>query len=194
MWAMSILGPSATERRKIVWDREYAKHQNQVIVMQDITAKWATEIQQHNSERQAMNADREEWKRERAAWQAEAKERERLEAEGKKLDLEKRRRELEREEEEEARKKAGLRWQDPRPDEHCLRYGTRRYTSKLENVPEGYSKLKACHETQAWINGRWTTPSQCDDQVRRHDDRAAPLHPDLSALGTLGRDRGDMGC
>ncbi|TEB23910.1 hypothetical protein FA13DRAFT_1639271, partial [Coprinellus micaceus] len=98
MWAMSILGPSATERRKIVWDREYAKHQNQ------------------------------------------------------------------REEEEEARKKAGLRWQDPRPDEHCLRYGTRRYTSKLENVPEGYSKLKACHETQAWINGRWSTPSQCDDQ------------------------------
>ncbi|KAJ3525954.1 hypothetical protein NMY22_g10362 [Coprinellus aureogranulatus] len=164
MWAMSILNPSAIEKRRLGWDREYTKHQNQVTVMQEITTKWADEIQQHNVERQAIRAEREQLRKERAAWEAQVEERNRLDNEGKKLDLEKRRRELEREEEEEARKKAGLRWQDPLPDVHCLRYGTRKYTSRLENIPEGYSRLKACHETQAWINGRWSTPSQCDDQ------------------------------
>ena len=163
-----------------MWDREYAKHQNQVIVMQDITSKWATETQQHNVERREMSAEREASRKERAEWKAEAKERERLEVEAKKLEIEKRRRELQREEEEEARKKAGLRWQDPQPDEHCLRYGTRRYTSRLENMPEGYNKLKACHETQAWINGRWSTPSQCDDQVRGRDGRNSPLYLNLA--------------
>ena len=57
VWAMSTLSPSATERRRIVWDHAYAKHQDQVIVMQNITVKWATEVQQHNVECQAMNAE-----------------------------------------------------------------------------------------------------------------------------------------
>ncbi|KAJ2927074.1 hypothetical protein H1R20_g10003, partial [Candolleomyces eurysporus] len=207
MWAMTILNPSAIERRRLGWDRDYTKHLAQVSAMEDITAKWAREIEQHASLREAMLKERADWEKERAQeraqreaeqreeradwekeraqeraqweaerrkdladwdrkraqWQAEQRERERLQEERMKLELEKKRRELEKEKEEEEKKRAGLKWQDPQPDQLCLRYGTRRYTAKLENVPNGYSRMKACHETQAWINGRWATPSQCDD-------------------------------
>ena len=69
-----------------------------------------------------------------------------------KLELEKQRRELEKEKEDERRKKAGLRWQNPQPDEHCLRFGTCQYTAKLGDLPEGYNRMKAYQETQAWIS------------------------------------------
>ncbi|KAJ2929919.1 hypothetical protein H1R20_g7165, partial [Candolleomyces eurysporus] len=131
--------------------------------MQDITAKWAREIEQHASAFEAMRKERAEWDKARAQWQAEQREHERLQEEQMKLELERQRRQLEKEKEDEERKKAGLKWQDPQPDEHCLRFGTRRYTAKLENLPEGYNRMKACHETQAWINGRWVLPTQCDD-------------------------------
>ncbi|RXW20267.1 hypothetical protein EST38_g5588 [Candolleomyces aberdarensis] len=229
MWAMTILSPSAIERRRLAWDRDYTEHLAQVSAMQDVTAKWAREIEQHASLHEAMLKERADWEKERAQeraqqeaerrkeradwekgraqerdqwearrrkehadwekeraqeraqweaerrkdlaewdrkraqWQAEQRERERLQEDRMKLELEKKRRELEREREEEEKKRAGLKWQDPQPDQFCLRYGTRRYTAKLENVPDGYNKMKACHETQAWIGGRWVTPSQCDD-------------------------------
>ncbi|KAJ2932416.1 hypothetical protein H1R20_g4728, partial [Candolleomyces eurysporus] len=154
--------------------------------MQNITSTWAREIQQHASIREAMRKEREDWikertleraqweaerskertdwEKERIQWRAERRERERLQEEQMRLELEKQRRESEKEKEDEEKKKAGLRWQDPQADEHCLRYGTRRYTAKLENLPEGYNRMKACHETQAWINGRRMPPTQCDDR------------------------------
>ncbi|KAJ2927080.1 hypothetical protein H1R20_g10005, partial [Candolleomyces eurysporus] len=247
MWAMTILNPSAIERRRLRWDRDYTEHLAQVSAMENVTAQWAREIEQHVSLREAMLKERADWEKERAQeraqqederrkeragwekeraqqdaerrqerrdwekgraqerdqwearrrkehadwekeraqeraqweaerrkdladwdrkraqWQAEQRERERLQEERMRLELEKKRRELEKEKEDEEKKRAGLKWQDPQPDQLCLRYGTRRYTAKLENVPDGYNKMKACHETQAWIGGRWVTPSQCDD-------------------------------
>ncbi|RXW13621.1 hypothetical protein EST38_g12231 [Candolleomyces aberdarensis] len=131
--------------------------------MQDITAKWAQEIDQHASARETIREERAEWDKERSQWKAERRKRESLPEEQMKLELERKCRELEKEKAEEERKKAGSRWQDPQPDEDCLRPGTRRYTAKLENVPAGYNRMKACQETQAWVNGRWVTPTQCDD-------------------------------
>jgi hypothetical protein len=148
--------------------------------MQNITAKWAHQIEQHAAALEAMRQERVEWDKERAQWQAERRERERLQEEQMKLDLEKQRRELEKEKEDERKKKAGLRWQNPQPDEHCLWFGTRRYTAKLENLPEGYNRMKACQETQTWINGRWVNPTQCDDGVRAFTDLQIKLtHGDL---------------
>jgi hypothetical protein len=140
IWAMAILNPSAMEKRRLGWDRDYSKHLAQV----------STILQ-----------EREQWDKDRAQWQAERREYDLLQQERMKIELELKRRALEKEEEEEAR----LKWQDPQPDQHCLRFGTRRYTAKLENVPQGYNRMKACHGTKAWINGRWVTPAQCDDRV-----------------------------
>ncbi|KAJ2929918.1 hypothetical protein H1R20_g7164, partial [Candolleomyces eurysporus] len=111
--------------------------------MQNITSTWAREIQQHASIREAMRKEREDWikertleraqweaerskertdwEKERIQWRAERRERERLQEEQMRLELEKQRRESEKEKEDEEKKKAGLRWQDPQADEHCLR-------------------------------------------------------------------------
>ena len=106
---MSVLNPSAIERRRLGWDREYAKHREQVSVMQNITLKWTQEIEQHASAREAMRKERAEWDKERAQWQAERREHERLQEEQMKLELEKKRRELEkeREDEEKTRSRGG---------------------------------------------------------------------------------------
>ncbi|KAJ2929913.1 hypothetical protein H1R20_g7169, partial [Candolleomyces eurysporus] len=163
VWAMSVLNPSAIERRRLGWDRDYTKHLAQVSAMQDITAKWSREIEQHASILEAMRKERGEWDKARAQWQTDQREHERLQEEQMKLELERQRRELEKEKEDEEKKKAGLKWQEPQPEQHCLRFGTRRYTAQLENLPEGYNRMKACHETQAWINGRWVNPMECND-------------------------------
>ncbi|KAJ2932384.1 hypothetical protein H1R20_g4717, partial [Candolleomyces eurysporus] len=164
VWAMSVLNPSALERRRLGWDKDYTKHLAQISTMQDITAKWAQEIQQHATAREAMRKERADWDKERAQWQSDRREHERMQEEQMKLELERKRRELEKEKEEEEKKKVGLKWQDPQPDQHCLRFGARRYTAKLEHIPAGYNRVRACRETQAWVNGKWAAPTDCDDR------------------------------
>lgn len=63
-------------------------------------------------------------------------------------------------------------WDIIRPGEHCLRYATREYTSRLVQVsglqdpPEA---MRACHETPVQIHRRLLKPDWCQDLVRSRD-------------------------
>lgn len=73
--------------------------------------------------------------------------------------------ERQRKREEEDRQRAGLRWETLVPDERCMKYGTREYTARLSNIPQGYNKMQGCRETEAEIHGNLIKPDYCEDQV-----------------------------
>ncbi|KAH6905592.1 hypothetical protein BKA70DRAFT_1225311 [Coprinopsis sp. MPI-PUGE-AT-0042] len=138
--------PAVRERIRSNWEKEYQHHQVQVDKMQDATVKWAEEIRAHDASRLAMQSERAGWEAERKKWEK------------------KKRRELEKEKEKEDKGKAGIKWAGPQPDPHCLRYGTRKWTAKLDNVPAGYDPIFVCRETKALIHGRWVLPDNCENK------------------------------
>lgn len=111
-----------------------------------IRSEWGKDYKAHQERMQA----------ERAQWDSERQ-----------LELEKRRKEQEQaKEEEEKKKEVMIKWAQPSPDPQCLRQGTRKWTSKLRNVPLGYDLTKACYETSALIHGRQQVPDFCEMDPR----------------------------
>jgi hypothetical protein len=63
-------------------------------------------------------------------------------------------------------------WDGVRPGEHCLRYATREYTSRLVQVGglhDATDAMRACHETPVAIHGRQLKSDWCQDLVRSCD-------------------------
>ena len=108
-----------------------------------------------------------EWAIERKQWEEEHKAREKVRLGERQLELERKRRQAEKEIEDEKKAKAGVRFANPQPEPQCLRYGTRKWTAKLDNVPTGFDPILVCRETKAHVNGRWLLPDTCENKVRR---------------------------
>ncbi|KAJ7199542.1 hypothetical protein C8J57DRAFT_457833 [Mycena rebaudengoi] len=62
-----------------------------------------------------------------------------------------------RKEEEQERLRATFYWKDLRAEQRCLRYGARRYSARVANVPREYDPVQACKETAVEIHG-WRYP------------------------------------
>jgi len=63
-------------------------------------------------------------------------------------------------------------WDIIRPGEHCLRFATREYTSRLVQVRglhDSTEAMRACHETPVKIHGRQLKSDWCQDLVRSYD-------------------------
>jgi hypothetical protein len=63
-------------------------------------------------------------------------------------------------------------WDNIKAGEHCLRYSTREYTSRLVQVRgdhDSIEAIKACRETPGEIHGRQLKSDWCQDLVRCHD-------------------------
>ncbi|KAH6897778.1 hypothetical protein BKA70DRAFT_1315721 [Coprinopsis sp. MPI-PUGE-AT-0042] len=159
-----ILNPADRDRIRSDWEKEYQHHQARIDRMEGIVAKWADEVEAHGAARLAMQTERAGWEVERKKWEKEHEEREKVLLAERKLELEKKRREEEREKEEEDKAKAGIKWAEPQPDPRCLRYGTRKWTAKLDNVPAGYNAILLCQQTKALIHGRWVLPDNCENK------------------------------
>ena len=59
-------------------------------------------------------------------------------------------------------------WENLRPGEHCLRFATREYTSRLVQVSgphDSAEAMKACHETPVEIHSRQLRSDWCQDLV-----------------------------
>jgi len=70
-----------------------------------------------------------------------------------------------RKREREERQKMKFFWMDIEAT-HCVRYGTRKYTARLANVPDGFEhRVEACEETELSINGKVKGPTRCEDRV-----------------------------
>lgn len=73
--------------------------------------------------------------------------------------------EKKRNKEETVKQEQTLQWTPPQPDPQCLRYGTRKWTAKLENGPAGHNPITACYGTHALIHGRRELPNFCDSDA-----------------------------
>lgn len=160
-----ITDPAVRDRIRINWEKEYQEHQVQVGKMQETTLKWAEEIRSHDAARLAMQRERDGWEVERKKWEKVHEEREKILLDERRLELERKKREEERRKEKEDKEKAGIKWAEPQPDPHCLRYGTRKWTAKMDNVPAGQDPVSVCWETKAFIHGRWVLPDNCENKV-----------------------------
>ncbi len=61
---------------------------------------------------------------------------------------------------------SGLYWDELRGSPHCLAYGTRRYTARLQNVPFWTNRTRVCMEAPIQINGLMiSSPDECDDHA-----------------------------
>lgn len=116
--------------------------------------------------KEKIQAERDQWDLERKKWAEESEAREQVRLVERKLELERRRKEEKREKEEARQQKARMRWAKPQPDPQCLRYGTRVWTAKLENIPANYNPATACYETKALIHGRSLKPDFCETDTR----------------------------
>ncbi|KAJ7020403.1 hypothetical protein C8F04DRAFT_1144271 [Mycena alexandri] len=140
------------QHQKAEWERERLA---QVQRRQEEVVEWDKEIQGH----EALRAD---WARERDDVEALRADLQREKAEWKRQ----RAAEKRRKEDELARVRAGFKWEDLMPDQHCLRHNARGYTARLANVPRSYDPVQACKETAieipgVKINGR---PLKCEDR------------------------------
>ncbi|EAU87106.1 hypothetical protein CC1G_05795 [Coprinopsis cinerea okayama7 len=163
-----ILDPVVRDKIRADWKREYERHQAQVSKMQEIETRWASEVAEHSAARRSMVRERATWEAERKEWREECAERERIRRAEREFELERQRREegKRREEEEDAKRRSGVQWADVTPDKHCLRWGTRMWTSsRLENLPYGYDPIKACSTTKALIHGKWVLPDTCQSKA-----------------------------
>jgi hypothetical protein len=71
-----------------------------------------------------------------------------------------------RKEKEQERLRASFYWEDLRAEQRCLRYGARRYSARVANVPREYDPVQACKETAVEIHGvEIRSPTQCEDKV-----------------------------
>ena len=163
-FSSDVLNSAVRDRIRNDWDKEYERHQAQVDRMQILTGKWADEVEAHDVARVAMQTERGEWAVERKKWEKEHEAREKVLLAERQLELEKKQREAEKEKEREKKEKAGIKWVEPQPEPHCLRYGTRKWTAKLDNVPAGYDPILVCRETKALVNGRWLLPDNCENK------------------------------
>lgn len=179
------LDPASREAVRKQWDQERWAHQGFVNHTEVVRAEWLVERQEHDRQRSLMVGERLSWQvereeqgrklselrrrieQERLDWDAEKRDRERNREEYEREMERKRQREdaERRKREEEDRSRAGLRWETLVPEERCLRYGTREYTARLSNIPQGYDKMKGCRETEAEIHGNSVKPDYCEDQV-----------------------------
>ena len=155
------------ERRQMAADR--SKHNIFLDHAESMRSKWTVEVGEHDKERKRWDVERKEreeereharreWNEERKRWDLERRERE----------AEERQRQREKEErkrEEEQRKRANLYWEDLKAMTKCVRYGTREYTAKLANIPQGYDPLKGCLETEGDIHGVKMLPDHCENKV-----------------------------
>ena len=58
-------------------------------------------------------------------------------------------------------------WEEPQPGAHCLGFGTREYTAKLQNVPFYANGMKICEEAEVSIHGVvLPRPTRCERRVR----------------------------
>ncbi|ESK87675.1 hypothetical protein Moror_1879 [Moniliophthora roreri MCA 2997] len=53
-------------------------------------------------------------------------------------------------------------WSDITPDRQCLRYGVKRYSAFLEQVPIGFDGMELCQEESQTILGRRRKPDSCE--------------------------------
>jgi len=58
-------------------------------------------------------------------------------------------------------------WEEPQAGAHCLGFGTREYTAKLQDVPFYANGMKICEETEVSIHGVvLPRPTRCERRVR----------------------------
>ncbi|KAJ7236489.1 hypothetical protein C8J57DRAFT_1530039 [Mycena rebaudengoi] len=70
-----------------------------------------------------------------------------------------------RKEEEQERLRATFYWEDLRAEQRCLRYGARRYSARVANVPREYDPVQACKETAVEIHRvEIPSPTRCEDK------------------------------
>ena len=124
-----------------------------------IRREWEAEEREHqvlrdawNSERNAMVMERDRWRKERSDHEN-------------------------RQHREEEEKRALIVWENLKPSNKCLRYGTREYSAELTHVPLGLDPLKECWKKSIDIHGRQILPSRCDTQVCLFNLRHPILDP-----------------
>ncbi|KAH6897777.1 hypothetical protein BKA70DRAFT_1315719 [Coprinopsis sp. MPI-PUGE-AT-0042] len=128
-----------------------------------VHSDWAKEYQRHLEQ---MQAERAQWEIERKGWVEEDRAREKVQQAERLLEVDRQRRKDKEERQEGERRRARVRWAKPQPDTHCLRFGTRKWTAKLEDLPADYNPVTMCQETKALIHGRWLLPNECEVDTR----------------------------
>ncbi|TFK38858.1 hypothetical protein BDQ12DRAFT_604785 [Crucibulum laeve] len=155
--------PIVRDRIRREWTEELKRHTTWLEMIETQRVRWIQESNEHEILRQKMDREfenwaraREDWALEKAGWEKESE-----------SEREKRRkeREMEEKEEKEYRERAGILWSNLQQDPHCLRYGARKYSAKLEHVPESYNPIKACRQTPIAIHGREILPTHCEHQA-----------------------------
>jgi hypothetical protein len=144
------------------WDEEYQRHSEKIRsenAQRELKRKeWDKEYQQHSKKMQAANA---QWERERKDWLKDDRAREKVRQAERLLEVERQRKKDREKEEDKQRKKATVQWAKLQPDQQCLRYGIRKWTAKLENVPSESDPISTCQKKKAWIHGLWVLPDDC---------------------------------
>ncbi|KAJ7207739.1 hypothetical protein C8J57DRAFT_1319649 [Mycena rebaudengoi] len=154
----AALDPATRARMRREWDKEIKGHETARAEWeaehQAIRRAWVAEVAAHETVRA-------EWKAEHAAL---VTMRERLVHDKEAWEAEKRADE-QRKEKEQERLRASFYWEDLRAEQRCLRYGARRYSARVANVPREYDPVQACKETAVEIHGvEILSPTQCEDK------------------------------
>ncbi|EIW74518.1 hypothetical protein CONPUDRAFT_140369 [Coniophora puteana RWD-64-598 SS2] len=135
------------------WHLEVIEHERKEHEREEVRKEWQCEAVEHERfERERQQREAREHEEARQKWEREVIEHECEERERRKREWEE-------------RQKMGFFWMDIEAT-HCVRYGTRKYTARLANVPDGFEpRVEACEETELSINGKVKGPTRCEDRV-----------------------------